>query len=63
MREMYLIERPKAIELQFQDIQGKRNKLRVDGFLARIIQHEFDHLEGKTFESHEILKRQKLSEL
>ena len=30
-------------------IEGKREEKRFEGFLARIFQHEFDHLIGKVF--------------
>jgi peptide deformylase len=31
------------------DRKGKREVKRFEGFLARIFQHEFDHLIGKVF--------------
>lgn len=41
--------RPKEIEVSATDENGKRFKLRADGILARVIQHEMDHLEGIEF--------------
>ncbi len=43
------IERPDEIVIHYQDVKGKSRTLQVGGYLARIIQHEYDHLEGKLF--------------
>lgn len=43
------VTRPKRIRVQYLDkIFGKHDEW-VDGYLARVMQHEFDHLEGKMF--------------
>ncbi len=41
--------RPKEIEVEAIDENGKRFRLRCDGILARVIQHEYDHLMGVEF--------------
>jgi peptide deformylase len=41
--------RPEAIEVSFKDEQGRPQKLKADGMLARVIQHEIDHLSGVMF--------------
>ncbi len=41
-----LVARPAWVEVRAQDLQGRRHKYRVDGLLARIFQHEMDHLDG-----------------
>ena len=41
------ISRPTAIWIQALDIQNRQVELKLDGFLARIVQHEIDHLNGK----------------
>lgn len=41
--------RPVAIEVHYQDETGEKHELRADGLLARIIQHEMDHLNGILF--------------
>ena len=41
--------RPKAIEVSFKNEYGRPQKLKVDGLLARVIQHEMDHLNGVLF--------------
>ena len=41
------IERPEEIRIKFQDIKGVKKDLKCDGILARVIQHEVDHLRGR----------------
>ncbi|MCB9886763.1 MAG: peptide deformylase [Planctomycetes bacterium] len=43
------VERWVTITVTFQDLDGKEGTLHADGWLARIIQHELDHLEGVVF--------------
>ena len=31
------------------DLDGQPIRIDLDGFLARVVQHEFDHLEGRLF--------------
>ncbi len=38
--------RYQTIEVEFTDMSWKRRKQKYSGFLAQIIQHECDHLEG-----------------
>ena len=42
------VPRATKIHVQYIDIDGKKKKLKARGVLARIIQHEIDHLDGKT---------------
>ena len=43
------IERPKEITIEYID-EDKKNIIRkIDGYEARILQHEIDHLSGKLF--------------
>jgi len=41
-----LVERPTKIVLEAIDINGQIIKIKAKGLLARIIQHEIDHLDG-----------------
>jgi peptide deformylase len=41
-----LVERPVKITVQALDINGQPVKIKANGLLARIIQHEIDHLDG-----------------
>ena len=43
------VERSIKIVLEYQDLDGNPQELRADEFLARVIQHEFDHIEGVVF--------------
>lgn len=40
------VERPTWIEAAYQDIDEKWNEIRVEGYMAKCFQHEFDHLHG-----------------
>jgi peptide deformylase len=40
------VERYESIRVRAQDRHGKKIKLRLDGWTARIFQHEIDHLNG-----------------
>ncbi len=46
------VERIRTIELEYQDITGKKHILTVDGLTAIVIQHEMDHLDGTLFIDH-----------
>ncbi|MEO1403600.1 MAG: peptide deformylase [Cyanobacteria bacterium J06635_1] len=41
--------RPAAIEVTFKDENGRPQKLSANDLLARVIQHEMDHLSGVVF--------------
>lgn len=43
------VKRPKEIIVEAIDKKGKRFQLKCDGLLARVIQHEYDHLNGIEF--------------
>ena len=43
------VVRPYAITIQAWDMKGKVHKIETEGILARVIQHEFDHLNGVLF--------------
>mgnify|MGYP001665401365 CR=1 FL=1 len=38
-----------AVTVQYQDMNGRRRTIEATGLLARVIQHEYDHLEGVLF--------------
>lgn len=44
-----LVPRYQAIEVEYTDKNGKINKQELTDFVARIFQHEYDHLEGIVF--------------
>ena len=43
------IERPVAVKVKYLDETGKAHEIDADGFLATVIQHEIDHLDGVLF--------------
>lgn len=46
------IIRPLKVSIQAQDIKGKPFTINADGLLARVIQHENDHLHGVLYIDH-----------
>lgn len=43
------VKRPEVIEVAFKDEQGRPQHIRATELLARVIQHEMDHLNGILF--------------
>lgn len=43
------VKRPKAVRVSAFDLQGNPIEREVDGFLARVLLHENDHLDGVLF--------------
>jgi peptide deformylase len=43
------VKRHERITLRYEDENGQLHTQTFDGMLARVIQHEYDHLEGKLF--------------
>lgn len=43
------VSRPKEVTVQYVNINGKKQIIKADGLLARVIQHEYDHLNGVLF--------------
>jgi peptide deformylase len=46
------VTRPKRIRVSYQDENFQEHDEWVDGFLARVMQHEFDHLDGVVYTDH-----------
>jgi peptide deformylase len=44
-----LVPRFKAINVQYTNEQGRLIEQELDGFVARVFQHEADHLDGKVY--------------
>lgn len=44
-----LVPRYREIEVAYQDRHGRDHRQYLQGFVARIFQHEYDHLQGKVF--------------
>ena len=43
------VRRPERVVVDAWSLDGQSLHLDLDGFLARVVQHEFDHLEGRLF--------------
>jgi peptide deformylase len=43
------LKRPESVMLEFTTIAGERKQALFNGITARIIQHEYDHMEGRNF--------------
>ena len=46
------IKRAKKVHIKALDEQGKKIKFKARGFLARVLQHEYDHLQGTLIKNH-----------
>ncbi|MEL4280504.1 MULTISPECIES: peptide deformylase [Shewanella] len=46
--QRFSIWRHQTIVVRYQDLSGHRQQTELTGFIARIFQHEFDHLQGIT---------------
>ncbi len=46
------VTRAKSIKVKYYDESLNLHEEWVEGYLARVMQHEFDHLEGKVFTDH-----------
>ena len=56
------VVRPANIRIEYWDENFKKHTEEFDGFNARVIQHEYDHIEGILFTDHlKPLKRKLLS--
>ena len=45
----FMVKRPESLRIQAFNERGKPFTLEADGLLARVILHEYDHLDGKLF--------------
>ncbi len=43
------VPRWRSVEVQAYNLQGEKIRFRAAGFFARVIQHEWDHLQGRIF--------------
>ena len=46
------VKRYKKIKVRGKDLYGKKIEIKAEGLLARILQHEIDHLDGILFVDH-----------
>ncbi|MCB2210121.1 peptide deformylase [bacterium] len=46
------VDRSTVVTVSAQDLTGKKTKYRAEGWLARIFQHEIDHINGVLYTDH-----------
>lgn len=46
------VERPRKIQVDYVDQENRPQKIIAEGFLATVLQHELDHLNGKIYIDH-----------
>ena len=54
------VKRPDIVKIKFLDRDFEEREMEVGGWMSRVIQHEFDHLEGILFIDHINLFRRRL---
>ena len=54
------VVRPKSIVVDYMNEQFEPQRLELSGFAARVVQHEYDHLDGKLFVDHISAMRKRL---
>jgi len=42
-----MVKRPKKITIEAQNLKGEKIKFTDDGWVARVVQHEVDHINGR----------------
>ncbi|KAF6255221.1 peptide deformylase [Scenedesmus sp. NREL 46B-D3] len=55
------VERATKIEVQYQDLDGKAQQMQLRDFVARVFQHEYDHLQGVLY--HDRMKSAELEKV
>lgn len=58
-----LVKRHQSIKLQYQTLNNQTFKRKFSGFLATVIQHEMDHLDGILFVDRVLKQKSKLYKL
>lgn len=56
------VERPVSIKIEATDLDGERHSYEFSGFEARVMQHEYDHLEGVLYTDKAVNIREASSE-
>lgn len=44
-----MVKRPEWILAEYQDSKGNTKEIKIDGYLSKCFQHEYDHLDGICF--------------
>lgn len=43
------VTRPKKVKIKGTDLDGRKVEIKAEGLMARVYQHEIDHMDGKLF--------------
>lgn len=43
------VERPQHVRIRYQDLAANAKVIELEGFMATVFQHEFDHLDGRLY--------------
>lgn len=54
------LKRPEKVRLRYMDLNGKQKEKEFEGFMATIVQHEVDHLNGILFTQRVLEQEEKL---
>ena len=46
------VKRPDAIKVQYLDLGGNKQEIEAEGWLATVLQHEIEYLDGKVYLDH-----------
>jgi len=46
------VERPQHVRVDYTTADGERKRIEMQGFWATVLQHEFDHLDGRLYIDH-----------
>jgi peptide deformylase len=46
------VERSERVRVRFLDLEGRPHEIDADALLARVVQHEIDHINGVLFIDH-----------
>ncbi|WP_417448872.1 peptide deformylase [Kordiimonas sp.] len=46
------VSRPDAVRVRYLDLEGQTQELDADGWLATVLQHEMEYLDGRTYLDH-----------
>src|SRR5262249_20765161 len=65
---LVLVRRYRAVRIDFHDRTGTRRSLTLEGFPARVVQHELDHLDGvltldRAATTHDIVKASEIEDV
>lgn len=53
VKDVYgMVPRHNKVKIRAETVNGEKVEIKAEGFLARVLQHEIDHLNGKLFIDH-----------